>query len=130
MQFVPDAHMQRKRTERLPGRSIGLSPPRLLFGRAANYGSIIVSCAGRRRSRWQSGFRCMGLIARPDGVLAHLQTWLSGHRKRIRWLVFICQATQEESPPTNQLLTFFAKWGIYVRNIFLAAKEPLPLFNC
>ena len=60
----------------LRSRSIGLSPPRLHYGRAANYGSIIISCACHRRSRWQSGFRRMGLIARPFGVLAHLQSQL------------------------------------------------------
>ena len=41
--FVPDTRTPRERTGRLPaGRSIGSSPPRLLHGRAANYGSIIV----------------------------------------------------------------------------------------
>ena len=42
MSFVLDPHTPWELTRRLPaGRSIGLSPPRLLYGRAANYGSII-----------------------------------------------------------------------------------------
>lgn len=53
-------------------RSIGIEPPRLHCGRAANYGSIIIPGFCHRRLRLQSGFCHMGLIARPCGVLARL----------------------------------------------------------
>ena len=48
-------------------RSIGLSPPRLPYGRAANYGSIINPRACLRLRRWQSGFACNDFIARFRG---------------------------------------------------------------
>ena len=42
---------------------IGISPLRLHYGRAANYGSIIIPCACHRHHRKQSGFRCISFIA-------------------------------------------------------------------
>ena len=88
--FVLDPDTPWELTRRLPaGRSIGLSPPRLLYGRAANYGSIIISCACHGLRRRQSGFSCFGILARPSGVLAYLQPWLKvslKRRERIWWL--------------------------------------------
>ena len=45
--------------------SIGLSPPRLHYDRAANYGSIIVPDVCPRRYRQQIDFCYMGSIALP-----------------------------------------------------------------
>ena len=63
-------------------RSIGIEPPRLHCGRAANYGSIIVPNTCRRLRREQPGFYRVSCIARSflrswrthesgSGVLAH-----------------------------------------------------------
>ena len=63
-------------------RSIGIEPPRLPCGRAANYGSIIVPNTCRRLHREQPGFYRVSCIARSflrswrthesgSGVLAH-----------------------------------------------------------
>jgi len=61
----------------LLGRSIGIEPPRLLHGRAANYGSIISPVCCHRPGGSNPPF-AGGFIARPDfsGVLAHLPVQL------------------------------------------------------
>ena len=59
----------------LLGHSIGIAPPRLLYGRAASYGSIINPvCLCCHRLGGSSPPFAGGFIARPDfsGVLAHL----------------------------------------------------------
>ena len=43
--------------------SIGIPPPRLHCGRAANYGSIMIPCACHRRLREQPGFLVFEFIA-------------------------------------------------------------------
>ena len=59
-------------------RSIGIEPPRLHCGRAANYGSIIVPNTCRRLRREQPGFYRVSCIARPSGVVAHSRKRLRG----------------------------------------------------
>ena len=59
-------------------RSIGIEPPRLHCGRAANYGSIIVPNTCRRLHREQPGFYRVSCIARPSGVVAHSRKRLRG----------------------------------------------------
>ena len=59
-------------------RSIGIEPPRLPCGRAANYGSIIVPNTCRRLHREQPGFYRVSCIARPSGVVAHSRKRLRG----------------------------------------------------
>ena len=70
--YLPMHPAYREHTERLlPRRSIGISPPRLLYGRAANHGSIIVLCPGPR-------FRHKSVpAADPAGEV---------HRECIRWM--------------------------------------------
>ncbi len=59
----PNAQKESSSTRLLSG-FIGISPLRLHYGRAANYGSIIIPCACHRHHRKQSGFRCISFIAR------------------------------------------------------------------
>ena len=59
-------------------RSIGIEPPRLPCGRAANYGSIIVPNTCRRLHREQPGFYRVSCIARPSEVVAHSRKRLRG----------------------------------------------------
>ena len=59
-------------------RSIGIEPPRLHCGRAANYGSIIVPNTCRRLHREQPGFYRVSCIARSDEVVAHSRKRLRG----------------------------------------------------
>ena len=100
-------------------RSIGIEPPRLHCGRAANYGSIIVPNTCRRLRREQPGFYRVSCIARSflrswrthesgSGVLAHsvgnvhdagmfgFQGSLSGKALRKQ----ICLASCRENPLT------------------------------
>ena len=49
--------------------SIGISPPRLHYGRAANYGSIIVPLRLSLPDRLRSGLCCTGFIA------LHFASW-------------------------------------------------------
>ena len=57
-------HKRNSSSTRLLTGFIGISPLRLHYGRAANYGSIIIPCAYHRHHRKQSGFRCISFIAR------------------------------------------------------------------
>ena len=57
-------HKRNSSSTRLLTGFIGISPLRLHYGRAANYGSIIIPCACHRHHRKQSGFRCISFIAR------------------------------------------------------------------
>ena len=41
--------------------SIGISPPRLLYGRAASYGSIMIPCVCHRLNRYLPGIGCVGV---------------------------------------------------------------------
>ena len=59
-------------------RSIGIEPPRLHCGRAANYGSIIVPNTCRRLHREQPSFYRVSCIARPSEVVAHSRKRLRG----------------------------------------------------
>ena len=59
-------------------RSIGIEPPRLPCGRAANYGSIIVPNTCHRLHREQPGFYRVSCIARSDEVVAHSRKRLRG----------------------------------------------------
>lgn len=57
--------------------SMGVSPPRLLYGPAANYGSIIIPCACHRHHRELPGFYRIDSIARRfKRVVARLRSRL------------------------------------------------------
>ena len=59
MRFICSQHPKRKGKSldaRLRTESIGISPLRLLYGRAASYGSIINPCTCHRHLREQLGF--------------------------------------------------------------------------
>ena len=113
MSFVPDPRTPRARTGRPPaGRSIGSSPPRLLHGRAANYGSIIVPLhpsrpapdAVRRSLPWRFPLTLSGSWrarspARDAGNVSG--GWIFGCQGTLR-IVASCTATAEPAGGMRQ----------------------------
>ena len=63
-------------------RSIGIEPPRLPCGRAANYGSIIVPNTCRRLRREQPGFYRVSCIARSCGYPSKSGTLMGEEEQR------------------------------------------------
>ena len=103
----------------LPDRSIGVSPPRLLHGRAANYGSIIIPAGCHRRDRRLNGLLRIGPVARPVGVMAHLRKRLEYHPTAGTYLMADYSVFKKQSgricPSTSLLLNFFAFWAIVTK---------------
>ena len=85
----------------LLGRSIGIQPPRLLYGRAASYGSIINPARCHRPDGSSPSF-AGGFIAHPKFPPGSWRTYLCGfgfwpaYRNVPDECVFSCQATGEE----------------------------------
>ena len=87
MRFICSQHPKRKGKSldaRLRTESIGISPLRLLYGRAASYGSIINPCIGRRHLQEQLGLLLYKSLSLASfwKVLALLQPRLGFPRTR------------------------------------------------
>ena len=87
---------------------IGISPLRLHYGRAANYGSIIIPCACHRHHRKQSGFRCISSVARShkEGLGAPTsRLWVSPTQVKYLMTVYSIFNVQRRTLLSSHFLT-------------------------
>ena len=125
-------HKRNSPSTRLLTGFIGISPLRLHYGRAANYGSIIIPCACHRHHRKQSGFRCISFIARShkEGLGAPTsRLWVSPTQVMYLMTVYSIFNVQRRTLLSSHFLTATnnaeneTKILKKIKNIFLALRN-------